>query len=151
MKINASTPEEYINQMPDDRKKVISKIRTVIHQHLPEGFEEVISNGMIGYVVPHSIYPAGYHCNPKDPLPFLSIASQKNNVALYHFGMYAVPELHEWFMENYPLYAKGKPDVAKSCIRFKKMDDVPYDLIASLVEKITVKEWVKVYEENLKR
>ena len=151
MKINASTPKEYINQLPDDRKEVISKIRFVIQQHLPAGFEENLSNGMINYVVPHSIYPAGYHCNPKDPLPFLSIASQKNNIALYHFGMYAVPEMYKWFKENYTFHAKGKPDMAKSCIRFKKMDDVPYELIAQLVQKLTVTDWIKVYETNLKK
>jgi len=151
MRINASTPEEYINQLPDDRRDAITKIRAVIQQHLPEGFEETISNGMINYVVPHSIYPAGYHCNPKDPLPFLSIASQKNNVALYHFGIYAVPELHEWFKENYPLHAKGKVDMAKSCIRFKKMNDIPYELLAQLMQKLTVADWIKVYETNLKK
>jgi uncharacterized protein YdhG (YjbR/CyaY superfamily) len=151
MKINASTPEEYINQLPDDRREVVTKIRAVIQQHLPEGFEETISYGMIAYVVPLSKYPAGYHCNPKERLPFLSIASQKNYIALYHSGIYAVPKMYDWFKESYLLHAKGKPDMAKSCIRFKKLDDIPYNLIASLVEKITVKEWVKVYEENLKR
>ncbi len=151
MKISALTPDEYINQLPEDRREVLMKIRKVIQQHLPNGFEETISYGMIAYVVPHSKYPAGYHCNPKEPLPFLSVASQKNYIALYHSGIYALPELYDWFKANYSLYSKGKPDMAKSCIRFKKMDDIPYNLIAALVEKISMQEWIKVYESKLKR
>lgn len=151
MKINAITPDEYVSQLPEDRRGAMMKIRNVIKKYLPVGFEETISYGMIAYVVPHSNYPDGYHCNPKEPLPFVSVASQKNYIALYHSGIYALPELYDWFKANYSLYAKGKPDMAKSCIRFKKMDEIPYDLIAALVEKITMQEWIEVYESKLKR
>lgn len=151
MTIDAKTVDEYISKLPDDRKEAVSKLRKTVKENLPEGFEECISYKMIGYVVPHSIYPPGYHCDPKLPLPFLNIASQKNFVALYHSGIYADKKLHDWFVTEYPEHAKTKLDMGKSCVRFKKMDDIPYGLIAQLCQKITVKDWVALYEKNVKR
>lgn len=151
MTIDAKTVEEYISKVPEERKPVISKLRETVRDNLPEGFEECINYKMIGYVVPHSIYPPGYHCDPKLPLPFMNIASQKNYVALYHAGIYADKKIHAWFVNEYPKHAKTKLDMGKSCVRFKKMDDIPYDLIAQLCQKISVADWVAVYEQNVKR
>ena len=151
MQYQASTPEEYIAQIPEDRKAAFSKLRKIILEHLPDGFIEGISYGMIGYVVPHSLYPSGYHCDPKLPLPFLSIASQKNFVAFYHMGMYAKKDLLDWFVAEYPNHCKTKLDMGKSCVRFKKMDDIPYDLIKNLCKKMTPKEWITIYENAFKR
>ena len=119
--------------------------------NLPNGFEEVINYGMPGYVVPHSMYPDGYHCNPSLPLPFIGLASQKNFVALYHMGIYANPKLLKWFTEEYPKHCKSKLDMGKSCIRFKKPEQIPYDLIAELAGKMTVQDWVSIYEKNLNK
>ena len=151
MQYQASTPEDYIAQVPEKRKEVLNKLREVIKQNLPKGFKEGISYGMIGYTVPHSIYPAGYHCTPELPLPFMSFASQKNSINLYHMGIYAEPKLLDWFVKEYPKYCKRKLDMGKSCIRFKSMDDIPYDLIGELCTKMTVQEWIDLYEANLKR
>lgn len=148
MQYQANTPEEYIEQLPEERQAVIQKLRTIISKNTPEGFVEEIGYGMIGYVVPHSIYPDGYHCDPKLPLPFMSAASQKNFVALYHMGIYANKELHDWFVTEYPKYAKYKLDMGKSCIRFKRIDDIPYDLIEELVKKMSVEEWVELYNRQ---
>jgi len=151
MQIRADSPEEYIEQLADDRKAVIRKLRKVILDNLPEGFEETMSYGMIGYVVPHSIYPGGYHCDPKQPLPFLSIASQKNYIAVYHMGLYADNKLMEWFIEEYPRHTSFKPDMGKSCIRFKKSDRIPYDLFGELIRKMSPEEWIDIYKKNIKR
>lgn len=148
MQIDAESPENYIEQLPEDRKPVIEKMRKIILKNLPKGFMETINYGMIGYVVPHSIYPNGYHTNPKLPLPFINIASQKNFIALYHMGIYADENLLDWFKEEYPKHCKTKLDMGKSCIRFKKIDQIPYDLIGELVGKMTVEKWVKTYETN---
>jgi uncharacterized protein YdhG (YjbR/CyaY superfamily) len=146
-----SSVAEYINGLTDDRQVVIKKLQALIKKNLPKGFEEQMSYGMIGYVVPHKIYPGGYHCDPKLPLPFLSIASQKNFIALYHMGMYAKPELLDWFVAEYPKHCKSKLDMGKSCIRFKKMEDIPYDLISELANKMTVQDWISIYEKNYKK
>lgn len=150
MKIEASNPDEYISKLPEDRQVAISKLRDIINDRLPSDFEETMSYGMIGWVVPHSIYPDGYHCDPKLPLPFLSVASQKNFIALYHMGIYANQELYDWFVSEYPKHCKRKLDMGKSCIRFKKLDDIPYELIGELVSKMTVNDWVSIYESNVK-
>ncbi len=139
------TPESYISALPQDRQEAMNKLRKVILSNLPKGFEEVIGS-MVGYVVPFSLYPAGYHCPPHQPLPFISIASQKNFVALYHMGIYTDPKLLEWFVAEYPKHSKRKLDMGKSCVRFKKMDDIPYELIGELVSKMTPQEWVVIYE-----
>jgi len=151
MQYKASSPEEYIKQLPEERRVVIQKIRDSILKNLPKGFEETMSYGMLGYVVPHTLYPAGYHCTPELPLPFLNIASQKNFVAVYHMGIYAENNLYEWFIAEFPKYAKRKLDMGKSCIRFKYMDDIPYELIGELVKKMTVDDWITIYENNIKK
>ncbi|QLG44862.1 DUF1801 domain-containing protein [Costertonia aggregata] len=151
MNYKANSPEDYINQLPSERQNVISKIRETIIKNLPKGFQEQMSYGMLGYVVPHSIYPPGYHCDTKLPLPFINLASQKNFIALYHSGIYADENLLDWFVSEYPKYCKRKLNMGKSCVRFKYMDDVPYALIAELCEKMTVKEWIALYEKNIKK
>ena len=151
MQYKASTPEEYIAQLPEERQPVIEKLRNTINKSLPKGFDEVISYGMPGWVVPHSTYPDGYHCDPKLPLPFLSIASQKNFVAVYHMGVYADKKLMEWFVKEYPKHCSTKLDMGKSCIRFKKIEQVPYELISELCKKMSVKDWVALYEKNYKK
>lgn len=151
MQSKAKTVEEYIQEVPDERKEVINKLRKTVIDNIPEGFEEQMNYGMIGYVVPHSIYPDGYHCTPGLPLPFVNIASQKNFVALYHMGIYSIPEINEWFVKEYPKHCKTRLDMGKSCIRFKKPDDIPYDLIAELMTKISVKEWIDFYEKHHKK
>lgn len=129
----------------------MGNLREIIKEKIPKGFQETISYGMIGYVVPHSRYPDGYHCSPELPLPFMNIASQKNFVAVYHMGVYAKKELLDWFTNEYPKHCKRKLDMGKSCIRFKYMDDVPYKLIGELASKMTVDEWIGMYESNLKK
>ncbi len=150
MQSTATTPKAYIDSLPEDRKEAVSKLRQIILDNIPKGFAEEMS-GMLNYAVPHSIYPDGYHCNPKQPLPFISLASQKNFIALYHMGLYANKELLEWFVGEYPKHSKRKLDMGKSCIRFKKPEEIPYELIAELVSKVTVQEWVDVYEPALKK
>ena len=151
MQYKATSAGEYINQVPEDRKSALHKLRETIKQNLPNGFKEGIQYGMIGYYVPHSLYLDGYHCNPKEPLPFMSFASQKNSVNLYHSGIYAVPEIKDWFVNEYPKHCKRKLDMGKSCIRFKKVEEIPFELIAELCKKITVDEWIAVYETNIKK
>lgn len=151
MQSKVTSPQEYIKELPEDRKEPISKLRQVILDNLSSGFEETMSYGMLGYVVPHSVYPDGYHCNPKTPLPFMNLASQKNFIAVYHMGVYANKEILDWFVSEYPKYCKYKLDMGKSCIRFKKMDDIPYKLIGELAAKMNTREWIDVYETNIKK
>jgi len=151
MKIEADSPDQYIGQLADDRKDAMTKLRQTILDNLPEGFEETMNYGMIGYVVPKSIYPAGYHCDPKLPLPFISIASQKNFVAVYHLGLYADKPLMDWFTSEYPKHTKAKLDMGKSCIRFKKAEQIPFDLIGQLAGKLTVEKWIEMYESNFRK
>ena len=151
MQSTAKTPEDYINELPEDRKEPFRKLREVILQNLPEGFTEVMSYGMIGYVVPHSLYPKGYHVDPKLPLGFINIASQKNFIALYHMGIYGNSELAEWFINEYPKHVKTKLDMGKSCIHFKKMDQIPYELIGELATKMTTEKWIDTYEGLFRR
>lgn len=151
MQYQASTPDEYFVQLPSDRIEPMIKLRETILANLPNGFSEATGYGMVGYAVPHSIYPAGYHCDPKQPLPFIGIASQKNFIAFYHMGIYAEPQLLEWFVNEYPKHVKSKLDMGKSCVRFKKVDQIPYELIGELVQKMSVEEWIALYEKNLKR
>lgn len=150
MRYEAKSPDDYIDQVPEDRKEALKKIRSVIKKNLPKGFKEEMSYGMIGYVVPHSMYPDGYHCDPKLPLPFISFASQKNFVGLYHMGIYADKSILDWFTSEFPKHAKRKLDMGKSCIRFKWMDDIPYDLIGELASKITPEQWIETYESAVK-
>lgn len=149
MENEASSPEDYINQVPEERKNALKKLRKTITDNIPNGFEEGMQYGMISYYVPHHIYPDGYHNKPSEPLLFMSFASQKNSVNLYHSGIYAVPEIHDWFVTEYPKYSKRKLDMGKSCIRFKDLADIPFELIGELAWKLTVEEWVAVYEKNV--
>jgi len=148
MQSKAKTVDEYLNEVPDDRKDPFNKLRGTILDNLPEGFQEEISYGMIGYVIPHSIYPEGYHCSPELPLPFASIASQKNFIGLYHMGIYADKKILNWFVNEYPKHCNLKLDMGKSCIRFKKPDQIPFELIGQLMSKITVKDFIATYEES---
>lgn len=151
MTIKASTVDEYIEKVPEDRKDPMMKLRATILENLPDGFEETIGYGMPAYVVPHSLYPDGYHCKPEEPVPFISVASQKNFIALYHMGVYAMPPLMEWFEAEYPNHMKTKLNMGKSCIRFKNVSKIPYDLIGELVSKVTVDQWINVYESSIKK
>lgn len=148
---NFKSPQEYLDSLTTERKAVLSKLRKVLLKKLPKGFSEVVSYGMIGYVVPHRLYPDGYHCDPKLPLPFINIASQKNFVAFYHLGLYADKKLLSWFTKEYPKHSDAKLDMGKSCIRFKKLDQIPYELLGELASKITPKEWIAIYEKQIKR
>jgi hypothetical protein len=150
MQSKALTPDQYVNELPADRKEAISALRETIRKNLPKGFSEEMNYGYIGYVVPHSLYPAGYHCDPKLPLPFMAIASQKNFIAFYHMGMYALPELLTWFTAEYPKHSKAKLDMGKSCVRFKKPENIPYKLIGELVKKMKTKDWIELYETTYK-
>ncbi len=151
MQYKANSPEDYISQVPEERQNTLKKLRQTIKDNLPKGFEEGIQYGMIGYYVPHSIYPDGYHCAPEVPLPFMSFASQKNSINLYHSGIYANPELYQWFVDEYPKHNTTKLDMGKSCVRFKKIEALPYELIAELCRKMTVEEWIDIYESALKK
>ncbi|GAL65996.1 DUF1801 domain-containing protein [Jejuia pallidilutea] len=151
MPYEATSPEDYISQVPEERQDILEQLRKVINNNLPEGFEEGIIYKMIGYYVPHSVYPDGYHCDPKTPLPFMSFASQKNSVNLYHSGIYAKKELYDWFVDEYPKHCKRKLDMGKSCIRFKYLDDIPFELIAELTGKMTCDEWIDIYEKAIKK
>ena len=147
----ATTAEEYIAQLPEERKAPITKLNNLIKKHMPKGLEAGMGYGMLAYYVPKSIYPDGYHCKPFPPLPFINLASQKNFIALCHAGMYAKKELYDWFVSEYPKYSKYKLDMGKSCVRFKKIEDIPYDLIKLLLDKMSVKEWIDIYEKALKK
>jgi uncharacterized protein YdhG (YjbR/CyaY superfamily) len=150
MQSKATTVEQYIAELPEERQKAVSELRKVINKNLPKGFKEAMGYGMMGYCVPHSKYPAGYHCNPKDPLPFMGLASQKNFIAVYHMGVYADPKLLKWFTDAHAKASAKKLDMGKSCIRYKKPEDIPYKLIGELASKITVDQWIEKYESVLK-
>lgn len=151
MRIEADTVDDYIAKLPEDRQKVVSDLRAVLQKNLSTDFKECLSYGMIGYVVPHEVYPGGYHCDPKLPLPFINLASQKNYVALYHMGVYAQPELLEWFQAQYKERVPHKLDMGKSCIRFKKMDQIPLDLVGELAQKMNAQQWIALYEKSRKK
>lgn len=151
MQSKATTVDQYLSEVPADRQAAMNKLRKVILKNLPKGFKETMGYGMMGYCVPHSIYPAGYHCNPKDPLPFMGMASQKNSINFYHMGIYADPKLLKWFTDEYVKAGVGKLDMGKSCVRFKKPENIPYALIGELCSKITVEKWIEMYEKNMKR
>lgn len=145
-----TTVDDYLKSLPDDRKTAIEKLRSVINKNLPKGFKEGITYGMIGWFIPHSTYPPGYHVDPKLPLGFASIASQKNFVALYHMGLYMDKDILKWFESEYAKHSKTKLDMGKSCIRFKKPDQIPFELIGELMTKISVQDFIDTYEKNKK-
>jgi len=150
MKYEANTIEEYFAQIPDERKPALTKLWDTIRNNIPEGFDEQLGYGLPGFVVPHSIYADGYHCDPKKPLPFINVASQKHFIGFYHMGIYSDPKLLKWFTESYPKHSSRKLDMGKSCIRFKKIDQIPYVLLGKLVSKISVEDWINIYESNVK-
>ena len=135
MHSDAATPDEYMNNLPADRKDVLVDLRSAIKKNLPKGFEEVMGYGMLGWVVPHSLYPAGYHCDPKLPLPFFGFASQKNHIAIYHMGIYSSPELLEWFQSEWPKHSSKKLGHGQILHTFQKSADVPVSLIGDSLRK----------------
>lgn len=151
MQSKALTPDAYIAEIPEDRQKAFNKLRSVIKKNLPKGFSETMGYGAMGWVVPHSKYPAGYHCNPKDPLPFMGLASQKHFIAVYHMGVYANPSLLKWFTAAHAKASPKKLNMGKSCIRYKRPDDIPFELIGELASKMTPDEWITMYEKVLKK
>ncbi len=151
MQSKALTPQQYLDELPEDRKQAVAQLRKVVLKNLPKGFKEVMNCGMLGYVIPKELYPAGYHCDPTMPVPFMNIASQKNFIALYHMGIYANPKLHQWFVTEYPKHCKQKLDMGKSCIRFKKPENIPYQLIGELASKMTPADWLEIYQSYLKK
>lgn len=151
MKYEADSPETYIEQLPEERQEPMRRLRRCILENLPEGFEETMNYGMIGYVVPHTEYPPGYHCNPEHPLPFLNIASQKNYIAFYHSGIYVDPELKNWFTGAWKAQESAKLDMGKSCLRFKNPERIPCELLGELCSKVSVSDWIRLYEKNIRR
>ncbi|MEC3905949.1 DUF1801 domain-containing protein [Tamlana sp. 2201CG12-4] len=150
MQSKATSPQQYLDELPEDRKEPLKKLRQQILDNLPKGIEEAMNYGMLGYVIPHSVYPEGYHCDPKSPLPFMNLASQKNFIAVYSMVIYAKPGVMEWFTSEYAKRCKYKLDMGKSCIRFKKIEDIPYELIGELTSKVDVDEWIEIYETAIK-
>ena len=150
MKATGKTVLEILTSVPSERVETFNKLHDVIMKNLPKGFEAGISYGGLGYVIPHKLYPAGYHCKPSEPLPFAGIASQKDSINFYHMGIYADPKLLKWFVREYPKHTKQKLDMGKSCIRFKKLDDIPYKLIGELMKKMSAKDWIETYETAFK-
>ena len=151
MQSKSNTVAEYVKELPADRQAAIEKLRSVIKKNLPKGYKEEMNYGMIGYVVPHSLYPAGYHCKPTDPLPFMNVTSQKNFITVYHMGLYADPILMKWFMTEYPKHSTQKLDMGKSCIRFKKPDQIPFKLIGELTSKMNPAQWIALYEKAFRK
>jgi hypothetical protein len=150
MKTPGSIVQEILANIPEDRKDAFTKLHQTIVKNLPIGFESGISYGMLAYVIPHTLYPAGYHCKPSEPLPFASLASQKNTINFYHMGMYANRSLMDWFVAEYPKYCTQKLDIGKSCIRFKKWDQIPFELMGQLMQKMSADQWIALYESQLK-
>lgn len=151
MQSKAKTVDEYIETLPEDRQKAISDIRKVVNKNLPKGFEEMMSYGMMGWAVPHDLYPAGYHCDPKQPLPFMGVASQKNFISVYSMCLYSDDKLLKWFQKEWPKHSSKKLDMGKSCIRFKKVDDIPLKLIGELAAKVTPAQWIEIYESAFRK
>lgn len=147
MQSKSLNAEAYMNELPEERKAAILKLRNEINQNIPEGFKEIVNYGMIGWAVPHSVYASGYHCDPKQPLPFMNLASRKNFIAVYHMGIYANKKLLEWFTAEYEKSCGKKPDMGKSCIRFKKPASIPYEVIGKLAAKMSVEDWISIYEK----
>ena len=150
MQSKAATVDAYLAELPEERQRTMKELRKVIKKNLPKGFKEGMGYGMMGWSVPHSLYPPGYHCTPELPLPFIGLASQKNYIAVYHMGVYADPKLLKWFTESHAKASPKKLDMGKSCMRYKKSEDIPFDLIGELASKMTVDDWIKLYETNFK-
>ena len=149
--MNKDSIKGYVNSLASDRKTTITQLINVIEQNIPKGFEKVMNYGMPSFVIPHSIYPNGYHCDATLPLPFIGVSNRKSSISLYHMGLYADPELLNWFKSEYPKHSNTKLDMGKSCIRFKKFNEIPYELIGILSNKMTVNNWIDIYEQNIKK
>ncbi len=148
MHSDAKTPRDYLQELPPGRREIMEKLRAAVLENLPAGLEETMIYGMICYVIPHSLYPKGYHVDPKLPVTMLGIASQKNHIALYHMGIYAFPEVYGWFMSAYEKATGKKPDTGKSCVRFRPTANTPYGLLGELCGKVTVADYLRVYEQE---
>lgn len=144
-----STPSSYLAALDDERRGPMTRLHRLISKRLPAGFEITIASNMLAYVVPLSKYPKGYHANPKQPLPFINLASQKSHIALYHLGLMADAELLRWFTAEWKKTTSAKLDLGKSCLRLKKLDAIPYELIGELASQRTPKEWIATYEKAL--
>ena len=142
------TAKQYIDSLPPDRRKAVSKIRAAINKGLPKGFKEGIQYGFLGWFVPHSRYPEGYHCNPKEPLPYAGLASQKNHIGIYLFCIYMNPKDGAWFQREWKKSGK-KLDMGKSCVRVKSAEDVPLDVLTQAVGRVTVDDFIAHYEKHL--
>ena len=151
MQSKATTPQQYLDELPEERKAPINKLRQQILNNMPKGMEEQMNYGMLGYVIPHSVYPDGYHCDTSQPLPFMNIASQKNFIGVYSMVLYSKKELYDWFTTEYKKRCKYKLDMGKSCIRLKKIEDIPFDLIGELASKVSAEEWIEIYETSIKK
>lgn len=149
MKSNSKTINDYIQSIPKNRKTLFLKLWETIKNNIPEGFEERLSFGMPGFVVPESIFPDGYHCNKNEPLPFLSLANHKNYISLYHMGLYMDDKLFQWFVNEYSKISKKKLGIGKSCIRFTDERDIPFDLIEELMKKMDVHTYIKLYLKQI--
>lgn len=145
MRSGAATPSAYLASLPPERRSVVKRLRATLRRHLPEGFEETMAYGMITWVVPHRLYPAGYHCDPRQALPFVSLASQEQYVALYHMGLQQ-PALLAWFKAAWPRHTAARLDLGKACLRLRDAADVPYALVAELAERMTPRDWIEAYQ-----
>lgn len=148
MKITALHVNDYINQIEQDRKEAFRKIHQTFEKNLPDGFESRMLYNMPSFVVPHSLYPSGYHCDTSLPLPFISIGNQKKYIAMYHYGLYSDESLKRWFIDSYSEHSKRKLDMGKSCVRFKYMDDIPFLLIEDLAKRISPMKYIELYENR---
>ncbi len=149
MKSGAATVEEYLAGLLEDRRAALGTVRKAILNSLPRGYEETMQYGMIAYVVPHCLYPAGYHCNPSDPLPYAMLASQKSHMAVYLMTVYGDPAIEKWFRDAWNASGK-KLDMGKSCVRFKKLEDVPLDVIGQVIARVSVSQYIAHVEQVLK-
>lgn len=149
MQSKAATPQDYIDSLPEDRRAMVSAIRDTINDNLPDGFEAGMQYGMLGWFVPHSVYPDGYHCDAKQPVPYIGLANQKNKVSLYLFCVYVDSDLAQWFEQSLRDFLGKKPDMGKSCVRFKRLEDVPLDLIAETVRKMPLDAFMERYQAQI--
>lgn len=149
MTSKAATVAEYISQLPQDRRDAVEKLRSVFRKNLDKGFEEGMQYGMIGYYVPHRLYPAGYHCDPKQPLPFAGIASQKNYLSIYIACLYGSADHLRRFQEEWAKTGK-KLDMGKACIRFKRIEDAPLDVIGRAIARVPMKAFIAYYESAIR-
>lgn len=155
MQSTAATVAEYLDSLPEERRILVGAVRDTMLANIDPLYEEKMQYGAIGWVVPHSVYPPGYHCKPIDPVPFAGIASQKNAVSIYLMGLYiggdGAGETEEvtWFRDAWAASGKKKPDMGKSCIRFKKLDDIALDVIGEAVRRMPVQRYLEAYLKSI--